>query len=152
MKERKRDKKEANLQEAISLYKHSKKLSIHLTAEKFAISSSTLQNHPSGTETWVQGHVKLQVLTAYEEKAIVRWCERLDEWAHPPQLAMVKSMAQGLLHKRIGPGGQSLGKNWLTRFLNRHSVLASRFGTRLDRQRALASSPDIIRDFFKKVF
>jgi len=146
IKERKLDNKEANLQEH---YKYSEKPSIRATAEKFAIPFSTLQNRLSGTKTRVQGHVKLQVLTEYEERAIVRWCERLDEWAHPPRLAVVKSMAQGLLRKRMR--SQSLGKNWLTRFLNRHLVLASRFGTRLDRQRALASSPDIIRDFFQKV-
>jgi len=149
MKERKRDNKEANLQEAIKHYKYSEKPSIRATAEKFAIPFSTLQNRLSGTKTRVQGHVKLLVLTEYEERAIIRWCERLDEWAHPPRLAMVKSMAQGLLRKRMW--SQSLGKNWLTRFLNHHPVLASRFGTRLDRQRSLASSPDIIRDFLKKV-
>jgi len=79
MKERKCDNKEANLPEAIKHYKHSEKPYIHATAEKFAISFSTLQNHLSGTETQVQGHVKLQVLTEYQERAIVWWCELLDE-------------------------------------------------------------------------
>jgi len=63
---------------------------------------------------------------------------------------MVKSTAQELLRKRVL--GESLGQNWLTRFLNHHPILASRFGTCLDPQKVLASSPDIIRDFSKKVF
>jgi len=71
MKERKRDNNEANLQEAIKHYKHSEKPSIRATAEKFAIQFSTVRNRLSGTETRVQGHVKLQVLTEDEERTIV---------------------------------------------------------------------------------
>jgi len=51
MKERKRDKMEANLQAAIKHYKHSEKPSIRATAEKFVIPFSTLQNRISGTKT-----------------------------------------------------------------------------------------------------
>ena len=34
-----------------------------------------------------------------------------------------------------------IGKNWITRFLNRHPELALKFSGRIDRQRAYASSP-----------
>ena len=40
-------------------------------------------------------------LLMYEKREIVRRCKRLDIWAYPPRLAMVKSMAQGLLQKRV---------------------------------------------------
>ena len=43
------------------------------------------------------------------------------------------------------------GKNWITRFLIRHPILAAKFAGRVDRQRANASNPRIINDRFKKL-
>ncbi|RPA95413.1 hypothetical protein L873DRAFT_1656399, partial [Choiromyces venosus 120613-1] len=64
------------------------------------------------------GHRRMQVLTEYEENSIVRWCKRLDEWGHPARLAVVRNMAQAIVARRIN--GHTLGKHWVSRFLNRH--------------------------------
>jgi len=45
----------------------------------------------------VKGRRRLQALTEYEEKAIVRWCAKVDEWGHPATLSMVKGMAQAMV-------------------------------------------------------
>jgi len=45
----------------------------------------------------------------------------------------------------------SLEKNWITRFLNRHPVLSSKFANRIDRQRSYASNPCIILEHFWKL-
>ena len=91
----------------------------------------------------------MQVLSEYEEKSVVRWCGRLDEWGHPARLAVVKSMAEAIIARR--EKDRSLGKHWITRFLSRHPDLAARLSSRLDRQRALASNPSVIKDYFNKV-
>ena len=43
------------------------------------------------------------------------------------------------------------GKNWITRFLNRHPILAAIFAGRVERQPVNASSPRIINDHFKQL-
>ena len=90
------------------------------------------------------------MLSEYEEKSIVRWCERLDEWGHPACLAVVKGMAEAMVARRVKD--RTLGKNWVIRFLRRHHGLATRLGTQLDRQRALASDPVLLKDYFNKVW
>jgi len=95
------------------------------------------------------GHHKLPVLTEYEECSIVRWCERLDEWGHPARLDLVTSMAQAIVARRLKD--HSLGKNWITRFLNRHPTLVTKLSTHLDCQRALASDLEVLKDYFNKV-
>jgi len=53
------------------------------------------------------------------------------------------------MQKRVGQ--QTLGKHLLKRLLDRNPELASRFSSRLDRQRALASNPAVLRAYFTKV-
>ena len=59
----------------------------------------------------------------------------------------VRDFAQG----KKPPRGNINGKNWITRFLIRHPILAAKFAGRVDRQRANASNSRIINDRFKKL-
>jgi len=102
---------------------------------KYDIPYSTLQGRLQGRVSRPAGHLKMLVLTEYEENAIVRWCERLDEWGHPARLGVVKSMAEAIVAWRIKD--QKLGKNWINRFLIRHPSLATKLSSRLDCQWAL---------------
>ena len=149
IKERKKSEAEANIQKAINHYRHSDEPSIRASAEKHGLAYSTLRGRLQGRVSREIGHLKLQVLTEYEEKSIVRWCERLDEWGHPARMALVKSMAEAIVARQIKD--RALGKNWITRFLSRHPNLATKLSTRLDRQRALANDPVVFKDYFNKV-
>ena len=44
-----------------------------------------------------------------------------------------------------------IGKNWTTRFLNRHPELALKFVSHIDRQRAYVGNPYTIQTHFRKV-
>ena len=44
-----------------------------------------------------------------------------------------------------------IGRNWITRFLNRHPELALKFASRIDRQRAYAGNPHTIQTHFRKL-
>ena len=48
-------------------------------------------------------------------------------------------------------GKHIIGKNWISRFLDRHSILSVKFASRIDHQRAYASNPHIINDQFTKL-
>jgi len=83
------------------------------------------------------------------ENAIVQWRQHLDEWGHQVPLAVVKSMAEAIVARRIR--NPKLEKNLITQFLNRHPSLATKFSSRLDTQRALGSDSVVLKDYFTKV-
>ena len=89
-------------------------------------------------------------MTKAEEKAIAAWIGRVDDYGWPPTIEYVKQIAARFMRNN-GKGKMGLGKNWITRFLDRHSSLAAKFATSLDKQRSYASNPVVLRDFFTKV-
>jgi len=144
-----KDEKEALLQAAVKFYQETSEASIKGTAEKYGIAYSTLRGRLKGAVSRVSGHARMQVLTPYEENSVVRWCERLDEWGHPAKMSLVKEMAQAIVSRRLNH--HILGKHWMSRFLSRHPQLSAKLSTRIDRQRALASDPRVLKDYFNKV-
>jgi hypothetical protein len=83
-----------------------------------------------------------------------------DDFGFPPRLDHLLQKVEFMARKdqersKGGIGGrpeQSLiGKNWITRFLNRHPILASKFASRIDRQRAFANDPRQISEHFRKL-
>ena len=79
----------------------------------------------------------------------------MDDHDFPPRLDIFKAMAQELAIQNAEQTGDptraNIGQGWLSSFLNRHPKLSSKFGSNLDRQRALAGNPGPIIDFFHKL-
>jgi hypothetical protein len=73
----------------------------------------------------------------------------MDDWGFPPQLSAVHGMAASLIVKHASH--LPLGRNWVTRFLNRDSELATRFSNWLDHERVFADNPATLKDYFAKV-
>ena len=105
--------------------------SIRAMAVRYGVPDSTLRDRLNEPMDRQSSREPMQLFTKQEEKAIVRWCNHLDDWGFPPKLTLVKQMAAGLIQKRAGE--QKLGKHWLKLFLDRNPELASRFSSRLDR-------------------
>jgi hypothetical protein len=123
---------------------------IREAAEVHGIAYSSLRDRLAGAKNRQEAHVEQQNLTPVEENAIKKWILKLDDWGFPPKHQYVKDMACDFLRSH-GIRKPKLGKNWITRFLNRHPDLASKFCTRLDKQRSYASNLRISADFFVKV-
>lgn len=134
---------------ALKDYQNSTKPSMRASAEKFSIPWTTLRDRLNGAQNRRESHRQQQILTPYEEETIVKWCARMDDWGFPMRLGLVKEMAGYLVKKR--EIGRTLGKHWLARFLERNPELASKFTMRLDRQRAYADNPTILKDYFEQV-
>jgi len=45
----------------------------------------------------------------------------------------------------------TVGRNWITQFLDCHLYLVSKFSSQFDKKRIKASNPEIIRDHFNKL-
>jgi hypothetical protein len=127
-----------------------KERSIRAAAERYGLSYETLRDRKRGARSRLASHEDQQCLTAQEELAIKRWILKIDSYGWPPKIDYVRHMALEFIRSHGNPSPK-LGKNWITRYLDRHPDLASRFTNRLDKQRAFASNPLLLRDFFKKV-
>lgn len=149
LKDRQQAEREKLILLAINHYNKSSKASLRISAETFGIAWTTLRDRLNGAQNRRDSHRQQQVLSDHEEQTIVDWCACMDDWGFPLRLALVHEMAAYLVQKRNL--GRKLGKRWLTRFLDRHPELASKFSMRLERQRAYAENPVVIQDYFKKV-
>jgi len=122
---------------------------IHAAASTYGLPYGTLWDQLRGAQSRSAAHEKEQLLTPEEEKSIVRFCETLDDLGHPLHGKMVKAFVMSLLppHQRW-----QLGKHWMTGFLNCHPAITAKFSQCLDRQRANANYPAILKDVFRKVY
>ena len=120
--------------------------SIRSAARTYDVPYTTLRDRLHGLQTRTEAHQELQLLSVQEEKAIVRFCETLDDWGHPVTIKILKQFAQSLL-----PEQQRLGKHWTGRFLKRNPAITAKSSHRLDKQRENANDPIILKDYFCKV-
>lgn len=143
-------KREALFMAALKDLETGKEPSIRAAAERYGLKYETLRDRKRGAKNRVEAHEDQQNLTYSEEEAIKEWIAKVDGFGWPPRVEYVREMALGFIRSH-GIRNPKLGKNWMTQFLDRHPDLASRFTDRLDKQRAFASNPAILRDSFKKV-
>ena len=143
--------KESLIAAALHDIETGKKPSIRAAVEHYGLKYETLCDRKRGAQNRFASHEDQQNLTIVEEQAIKDWVEKVDGFGWPPRIEYVRHMALGFIRSH-GIRNPTLGKNWITRFLDRHPDLASRFTNRLDKQRAYANNPEILLDFFKKVF
>ena len=115
--------------------------SIRATAEAHGIAFSTLRGRIQGATTRVQSHTPQQPLTPTDEKAVLRWITDLENTKFPPRIDHVQQ-ATTLL------AGKPPGKNWITRFDNRHPHLAAKFTSPIEKDRVEAMTLEIVRRHF----
>jgi hypothetical protein len=127
-------------------------------AEACDVRKSSLGHRRNGRRPRQEAHQGEQIFSPAAEKAIVRWLERLDELGFPARIdhlmGLVVEMAKDPKNRQVQMQKDQknvIGKNWITRFLNRHDYLAAKFASRLDKQRALASDPHTIQTHFRRL-
>ncbi|KAH0612472.1 uncharacterized protein H6S33_008852 [Morchella sextelata] len=84
---------ETRVQAAIRDYRSGKFKNIKDAATAHEITYGRLRNHLAGKGPKGEAHVDQQLLTPIEEKEIVKWILRLDDWGFPPRMKNVKDMA-----------------------------------------------------------
>lgn len=96
-----------------------------------------------------EAHEGQMLFSLAEEKSMVKWMEALDDKGFPARVNMLRELAQQLLAKRKSQ--HELGQHFISRFLNRHPSLSTKFSSQIHRQRALASNPQLIYQYFNKL-
>ena len=137
---------------AIRAYKSGKYPTIQQAAESQGIAPSTLHNRLKGRQSRRKAHELDQTLGEVEEKKVVKQIEDMDRRGFLLRVDLVRALAQKILENwERDPGAPvpTLGKHWITRFLNRHTHLASKFSTQVKKQRIVSSDPKVLKHAFE---
>ena len=136
---------------AIQAIKKQEISSIQEAARLFNIPRTTLRRRLAGTTNRVETRANSHKLTKIEEDSLRKWILSMDSRGVAPRPTTVREMADLLLAARGSTPPLSVGKNWVTEFVKRHSDLSSRFSRRYDYQRAKCEDPKIISEWFSLV-
>lgn len=144
---------EQSVARAIQLYNSGKYTSIRAAAERQDIPFYTLYRRLKDGQKPRQQADELNVIVgSAEEKRIVKRIEEMDSRGLLLSVDMVQDRAVKVLKER---GGNEMrlsvvGKHssWISRFLNRHPHLATKFSTQVKQQRIMSSNPKILKRAF----
>jgi hypothetical protein len=128
--------REIDLTEAMLEFKAGNFRSIRSAASAYGLPYTTLRDRLRGAQSRQEAHRNQQLLTMEEEKALVRFCIKLDDLGHPLNMSIFKRLAVGMLS---ASRRREVGIHWTNRFLKRNPAVVAKFSQRLDRQRATAS-------------
>ena len=122
-------------------------LSIRRAGEDYRVAYSTLNGRIKGAKSAIVRQEEQQRLFPEEEAILVKWIIRLQAWGWPARVEQARFMAEDLL--RAKGDMQPLGKNWVQKFLSRHKEIKTKYIPPLDKERALAQDPQILKDWFE---
>jgi predicted DNA-binding transcriptional regulator YafY len=140
---------------AIQAIKNQEITSIREAAYHFKVPRSTLQRRLTGDIFRPDSRANNHKLTEIEEESLRKWILSMDSRGAAPRPSTVREMADLLLAARGSTRGStpplSVGQNWVTNFVKRHSDLSTRFSRRYDYQRAKCEDLKTISEWFSLV-
>ena len=121
--------------------------SIRAAAIAYSINIRTLQYRARGKESRAQARVKQQLLSLEQENMLVRWILDCENLGHPINHNQIREMAT--LVSKISGGPDFLGRDWVSRFLNRHQNLKTKLGVKIDTLRIKGTSLEVLSAWFE---
>jgi len=147
----KRTEQEGRILLAVQAIQKQEFTSLRGAARCFNVPESTLRTRLRGTKNRAETRANGYKLTEIEEESLLKWVLSMDSRGGAPRHSTVREMANLLLASRGSTPVLSVGKNWVTEFVKRHSDLSSRFSRRYDYQRAKCEDPKVISEWFSLV-
>jgi len=129
-------------------------------ARRLSIPPSTLYHRAAGRITRAEAHEAEQILSREEEKELAQWIRRLTIGGYPPKHFVVRQMAEAIRTRRvIGVNDESIthvsydsiGEQWVRRFITRHPDLETIIGESIDAVRVKETSHEILSKWFNDV-
>jgi hypothetical protein len=117
---------------ALSDIKNGRVKSIRAAAKLYEIPHTTLADRAKGVLARVESRLSRLKLTQLEEDSLTEWILSMDSRGVSPRPATVGVMANILLAARGSYPPPTIGKNWLSTFINRRPELRTRFSRRYD--------------------
>ena len=116
---------------------------------KIKVSKSSLSRYAKGGKTQAQSNAEGSLVTAKEADVIIEYTIQVANQGHGLSLRRLEEHANEILQSRMGEDFNGVGKNWASRFLEKHSDrLWSYWCHPLDSSRARAGNPQTKKKFF----
>ena len=125
--------------------------SLRAAAQAFDVPRSTLQERSLGIRSRRETRPVACKLTQNEEEVLLQRILDLDEQGFPPQLAIVRDIANIILSSRSKQLPLTVGKNWVTNFVKRYPSLQTKYNRKYDYQRAMCEDREQIEGWFRLV-
>jgi Tc5 transposase DNA-binding domain len=113
------------------------------------VARSTIQDRRAGRQPRGQEAVKHARLTRYQEEVLAKYIQNTQLQYAPVNRAQLHVVAEMLA--QLNEPNARLGKNWLSRFLDRHPDLKTARNRGLDSKRITAAIPSQIEGWFAHV-
>ena len=129
-----------------------KELTVAAAAIRFKVARKTLEDRVKGRVKHGTAPGPKTVLTAEEEDVLVAYLVYMAERGFPLTRTMTKAFAWAIA-KRSGKGDHfnpesGPGEHWWVNFRKRHPKLTLRKADKLERSRAEALNPEVIKEYF----
>ncbi len=123
------------------------KISKTKVAKQYGLPPSTFFDRINGKTSKKESAAERQRLTPGEEKAVMDWIKRLQNWGWPTRVEQVRFLTQELCQKKGDDA--PIGINYTQKFMNRHKDLKSKYIPPLDKERANAQDPVLLQGWFE---
>lgn len=151
-----REKEEERVQEGARKYMEelrkgsTQKPSLRKIAQEFNIRSvTTLHNRIKGIQSIASFNETKQLLTPAEEQTVVELLQVSSDRSQPYDYNNIAHLANRILKARLGEDFRPVGKNWVSRCIERHhKELQTYWSKPLDSQRAKCLNPESVEGWF----
>jgi len=144
--------KEKRLELAIKAFHKGQFPSKTACAKAFDVPPRTLMTRLNGTVSRQHTIANCRKLSNTEEESLKNWILDMDKRGLPLQVSNVRHLAQLLLSARSKPSKDiSISEKWVSRFIQRHPELKSKYTRQYDYQRAKCEDPELIKGWFNRV-
>ena len=141
--------REFRMQQAIQAYSQSPGASIRAIAAANDVDYSTLSRRLKGQPSRSIARQPQQLLSNEQESLLKRWILDLESQGHAPTFNTVRELAAVISNTAGGPN--KVGKNWLSRFIQRHPEITSKVGKKIDTRRVNGTTPEALKAWFTQL-
>jgi hypothetical protein len=120
-------------------------------ARLYSIPYTTLHDRLKGVQSKREIRAAGHNLTEAEEEVLIQRILDLDQQGFPLRMSVVRETANMLRASRPTPPQEPVGKNWVTRLINRTPTLRSAYTRSLDYKRSQCEDPELLRGWFRLV-
>ena len=126
-------------------------LTVAALARKHGISRTTFRRRLAGVSSRSLGHSGQQYLPAAQESALANHVVKLLRGGFAPSVAMVKYLATEIQAGLYPDNKRPVGREWVPRFVGRHSELSLAWSKPIGSKRARAASIEILSAWLKRL-
>ncbi|KJZ68105.1 hypothetical protein HIM_12504 [Hirsutella minnesotensis 3608] len=121
-------------------------LSQYHAAQKYDIPQQSISNRLKGQSALADQIQPHQLLSKTQEALLVSWVLRQESLGYAPSHSQIRACVEALL-KQLN-NEQTVGRNWVTKFIHRHPEIKIKRGRRQEANRFNAFTPQAVHWYF----